>query len=98
MARYRIARRAATDLNAIWRFIAQDSPASADQFLDRLYQAFVSLAHAPRIGAQRFHLAPEMRMFPVREYLIFYRPIDDGVEIVRVLHGRRNITQEFFSS
>ena len=37
-------------------------------------------------------------MFPVREYLIFYRPIDDGVEIVRVLHGKRNITQEFFSS
>jgi len=98
MARYRIARRAATDLNAIWRFIARDSPAAADQFLDRLYHAFVGLAHAPRIGAQRFHLAPELRMFPVREYLIFYRPIDDGVEIVRVLHGKRNITQEFFSS
>ena len=79
MARYRIARRAATDLNVIWRFIAQDSPAAADQFLDRLYHAFVSLAHAPRIGAQRFHLAQELRMFPVREYLIFYRPIDDGV-------------------
>jgi toxin ParE1/3/4 len=98
MARYRLARRAATDLNAIWRFIAQENPAAADQFLDRLYHAFVSLAHAPHIGAQRFHLAPELRLFPVREYLIFYRPIDDGVEIVRVLHGKRNITQEFFSS
>ena len=56
MARYRIARRAATDLDAIWLFIAQDSPASADQFLDRLYHAFVSLAHAPRSAHSVFIL------------------------------------------
>ena len=97
MPRYRIARRAAADLDAIWLFIAQDDPTAGDSFLDRLYDAFVSLAHAPRIGAARFQFADELRMFPVREYLIFYRPIDDGVEIVRVLHGRRNITREFFS-
>jgi toxin ParE1/3/4 len=48
------------------------------------------------MGVRRSHLAPNLRMFPVYEYLIFYRPIDDGVEIARVLHGRRNITQGFF--
>src|SRR5262245_48437702 len=89
MPHYRIARRAANDLDAIWFFIAQRNPAAADRFLDRLYKAFVSLAHAPRIGASHFHFADKLRMFPVREYLIFYRPIDDGVEIVRVLHGKR---------
>ena len=45
MARYRIARRAVTDLDAIWFFIAQHNPAAADRFLDRLYNAFVGLDH-----------------------------------------------------
>jgi toxin ParE1/3/4 len=30
-----------------------------------------------------------------RNYLIFYRPIDNGVEVVRVLHGARDIEKEF---
>lgn len=97
MARYRIARRASSDLDDTWLYIAEDSPDNADGFMTRLYDVFLTLAHAPRIGGPRFHLAPELRMFPVREYLIFYRPIEDGVETVRVLHGRRRITEADFS-
>jgi toxin ParE1/3/4 len=97
MARYRIARRAGIDLDDIWLFIAErDSPKAADRVLTRLYEAFVSLSLSPRIGVQRSRFGPNLRMFPVFEYLIFYRPMDDGVEIVRVLHGKRNITKDFF--
>jgi toxin ParE1/3/4 len=35
-------------------------------------------------------------MFPVGNYLIFFQPIQDGVEVIRVLHGKRNITGRFF--
>jgi toxin ParE1/3/4 len=28
---------------------------------------------------------------PVRDYLVFYRLVDDFVEVVRVLHGARDI-------
>ncbi len=90
--------RAETDLIAIWRYIAEESPRSADRLLDRLDETFSRLAEMPHIGKSRFDLAPALRMFPVREYLIFYRPIEDGIEIIRVLHGRRNITSAFFSA
>ena len=98
MARYRITRRARTDLDDMWLAIAEESPVAADRVLSRLYDAFVNLSLSPRMGVPRSHLAPNLRMFPVYAYLIFYRPMDDGVEIVRVLHGRRNITRGFFSA
>jgi plasmid stabilization system protein ParE len=34
--------------------------------------------------------------FPVGNYLIFFRPIQDGIEVIGVLHGKRNITGRFF--
>jgi toxin ParE1/3/4 len=37
-----------------------------------------------------------IRCIVVGEYLIFYRPIADGIEIMRVLHGRRDIQQAYF--
>jgi toxin ParE1/3/4 len=97
MARYRIARRAGLDLDDIWSSIAQrGSPLAADRVLARLHEAFVNLSLSPRMGVRRSRFGPNLRMFPVFEYLIFYRPTDDGVQIVRVLHGRRNITRDFF--
>jgi toxin ParE1/3/4 len=43
------------------------------------------------MGRERNDIAPGLRSFPVGKYLIFYRLIDEGLEIVRVLHGARNI-------
>jgi toxin ParE1/3/4 len=37
---------------------------------------------------------PDLRFFPVTKFpnhLLFYRPLDDGIELVRVLHGARDI-------
>ena len=51
MACYRIARRASSDLEAIWLYIAADSPDHADRFMTRLYDAFLMLA--PRALARR---------------------------------------------
>lgn len=37
-----------------------------------------------------------MRSFPVFRYVVFYRPLDDGITVVRVLHGSRDLeTQEY---
>jgi toxin ParE1/3/4 len=88
--------RAEADLIAIWRHIAEESPRRADRLLDRLDETFSRLADLPYLGKARPDLAPGLRMFPVREYLIFYRPIEDGIDIVRVLHGRRNISRDVF--
>lgn len=47
------------------------------------------------MGRERSELAPFLRSFPVKIYLIFYRPIDEGIEIVRILHGSQDIETIF---
>ena len=47
------------------------------------------------MGRSREELVPKLRSFPVGNYVIFYQPISDGVEIVRVLHGSRDIESLF---
>jgi toxin ParE1/3/4 len=88
--------RAEADLVDIWRYIAQDSPANADRLLDRINDTMNRLAAVPFMGQARFDLALGLRMFPVGSYLIFFRPIQEGIEVIRVLHGKRNITVRFF--
>lgn len=54
------------------------------------------LAEHPKAGVARDDLATGLRSFPVYPYILFYRPITGGIEVVRVLDGRRNITPDLF--
>jgi toxin ParE1/3/4 len=89
--------RAQSDLVEIWDYIADDSEARADAFLDRIDQKFRTLAQRPGLGRARDELAEGLRSFPVGRYVVFYRPLPEGVEIVRVLHGARDLTAAFFA-
>lgn len=82
------------DIAAIWTFIAADSVSAADAVLDGLEQAFGMLAQAPRAGRARDDLGPRLRSFPVGSYVIFYLAISDGIEVVRVLHGRQDVAAD----
>lgn len=81
--------RAEEDLIEIWLYIANDNPDAADKVLDHVEAVFTLLAEHPDLGPARPGLAAELRYFVVRKYLILYRRIADGVEIVRVVHGAR---------
>ena len=83
------------DLLEIWAYIAEDSAGAADRFLDLLDQKCHTLAEAPGIGRSREDLAPDLRSFPVERYIIFYRPMDGGIEIARVLSAYRDIARVF---
>lgn len=87
--------RAEIDLAEIWEFIAGDNPAQADSFLDRLDQSFHGLAGNPRMGRPRGELSQDLRSFPFGRYVIFYLVVADGIEIVRVLHGARDLDAIF---
>lgn len=82
---------AETDLVDIWVFVAQDNVEAADRLLDQIHERCQLLAATPNAGRQRPELAPSLRSFAVGSYLIFYREGDDGIEVARVLHGRRDI-------
>ena len=53
------------------------------------------MAKQSGIGRRRDELAAELRSLPIGRYVIFYLPIADGVEIIRVLHGARDIETIF---
>jgi len=83
------------DLLDIWVHIASASPFHADRFLDLLDSKMRLLADAPGIGRLRAELSPSLRGLPVGHYLIFYRQAGTGIEVVRVLHGARDIEALF---
>lgn len=75
----------------IWDYIADDSEANADRFISTVDAKFVSLAAQPHMGRARPELPREnLRSFPVGRYVILYRLLPDGIEVVRVLHGARD--------
>jgi len=87
--------RAITDLTEIWNYISDDSEQRADGFIDLLDRKINMLARRPNIGRIRDELAEGLRSFPVDRYIIFYCSIPKGIEIVRVLHGARDINTVF---
>lgn len=94
----RITRRpeAEADVIDIWGFIAEDSIAEADRWVDRLDERVQLWATQPMIGRVREELAPGLRSMAFGRYVVFFAPIHDGIDIVRVLHGSRDI-DVFFS-
>ncbi|MEM7350469.1 MAG: type II toxin-antitoxin system RelE/ParE family toxin [Acidobacteriota bacterium] len=83
------------DLLEIWAYIAEDSARNADRFLDLLDQKCRTLASAPGIGRSREDLAPRLRSLAVQRYVIFYRPIEGGIEVARVLSAYRDVQRAF---
>lgn len=87
--------KALADLAEIWAYIAEDSTRQADAFASRLDQEFRTLARRPNIGRERPELLAGLRSIPVGRYVVFYIPHLRGIEVVRVLHGARDLTPFF---
>ncbi|WP_146990352.1 type II toxin-antitoxin system RelE/ParE family toxin [Bradyrhizobium macuxiense] len=83
--------RAETDLDEIWLFIASDNIAAADRLLDRIGNVFQMLAENPLAGPPAARVGYEHSELSGRALL---RSISNGVEIVRVLNGARDIARE----
>lgn len=86
---------AESDLDELWWYIAQDNPQNADRFLDHIHGKIMDLAAFPKMGMNRNDLMGGLRCHPVGNYLIFYFPLTDGVDVVRVLHGRMEVERHF---
>lgn len=93
----RVSRRplAAADIAEVWDYIAEDSEVQADAWVDRLDQTLRQLATQPRMGRARDELAPGLRSLPFGRYVVFYEALDDGIDIVRVLHAARDVDAQF---
>jgi toxin ParE1/3/4 len=47
------------------------------------------------MGRSREELAAGLRSIVLKPYVVFYRPLDDGIELIRILHGKRDVPDEF---
>lgn len=98
MTSVQISAEAEADLDAIWDYIALDSPIDADRFLERLVATLTTtLSTLPLAGRARDEFEEGLRSFPVESYIAFYRVHDGQVQIVRIIHGARDLGAVFDS-
>ena len=83
--------RAEQDLIDIWCAIAAENEKAADTVLNNIDAACQNLATFPKLGPARPDLAPNLRYTISGRYLILYRIIPTGIEIIRVIHGARHL-------
>jgi len=79
------------DLIDIYQHIWRDNPNAAEKLVRLINAKCELLARSPLIGRARPELRADLRSFPHGAYLILYRAIGDGAEIVRVVHAARNL-------
>ena len=85
----------------IWCFIARDNPDAATCVIDAAYDTFKTLAAHPGLGRSRQFRSPRLRevrswrITGFDNYLIFYRSVDDGIQVNHVYHGARDIEAWF---
>jgi len=82
------------DVTSIWNYIAGDSAKAADALLIASKRPSTCWAQNPFAGHARDELMASLRSFPVASYIIFYVPVSDGIEVVRVMSGYRDITPD----
>jgi toxin ParE1/3/4 len=92
---------ARNDLRSLESYIAErDGEARAAAVRTKLDRAMRNLASMPRMGSRRSYLKPKQRAFPVPPWTIYYEPLaeGEGVNIVRIIDGRRNLPAIFGKS
>jgi toxin ParE1/3/4 len=94
MKNYHLTRPAEADLEDIFDYIAVHNSRAAFRQISRFVERFKFLAANSRSGEYRSDLediAPGVRSFSIGRYVIYFEPVDDGVSIVRVRHGSRDV-------
>jgi len=83
---------ARADLSEIWNYYAgRAGRQRADKIVRQIDDALRLIEDHPFAGRARDEIRPGLRSIASRPYVIFYRMRDDVAEIVRILHGRRDL-------
>jgi toxin ParE1/3/4 len=84
------------DLTEIWAYYAAiAAPQTDDKIIRGIHNVCRRLENHPLSGRARDEVRPNLRSLVAGSYVVFYRPATDALEIVRVLHGRRDIDRIF---
>ncbi len=87
------------DLIDIWLYtFHQWGEIQANNYLDALDQALLLLAEQPLICRERIEISPPVRIYHHAHHLVVYSVIDDGINIIRVLHENMDIPTKLSDS
>ena len=78
------------DAISIWTYIAQENEVAADKVIDQIDERIKSLSLMPLSGVVMPFISPEVRRALAGRYSIYYRPVEGGIEVLRILHERRD--------
>lgn len=83
---------AESDLLELSHFIAIDQrrPATAERLIDELVEKCTLYATNPTLGIAAPHLGVDFRIFRFKRWVVIYRPIDVGIEVLRIVDGARD--------
>jgi len=95
MSGYVLTRLAKADIFEIWSFIAADSEETADRVEQAIYDGCAFVGEAPIRGHSRSDLTSRSLRFwtlpRYPNYTVVYRPETSPLQVVAVLHGKRNL-------
>ena len=92
MKTYSLTSQAAVDFQDIWDYIASDNLSAADRVIAEIAKALQGLADRPGKGHVRQDLTHrKVRFWGVRSYLIVDRPDVEPLQVLRVIHGARDL-------
>jgi toxin ParE1/3/4 len=78
-------------------YLGRHTPETAAHWYDQTATTFQFLAQQPEIGTTwetKKRALAGVRMWPVdgfERHFVFYRPIEGGIEVIRILHGARDL-------
>ena len=87
----------AVDLIESAEYLSKESLDTALRFLDAVESTFAFIAKNPEIGTLckfRTTAAERVRFWPIKgfeKYLMFYEAVHDGIDVMRVIHGARDL-------
>ena len=87
--------RADGDYRNVHNYIAPHNPTAAAKLLRKFDEKLALLSDMPGVGALRPDPGKKVRSCPVGKYLLIYRPIEGGIELLRVIHGARKVRRIF---
>lgn len=86
--RFILAPEAVRDLVEIWRYLKKESNENESVILDKI----AYLAANPHIGHwPRDLTSADVRFFLVYSWLVVYRPETTPLQVISILHGRRDV-------
>ena len=91
MAKLVVAPSARQDLSDIFDYIARDKPIAAAKWVEKIEEKCKLIATTPEFGERRPEYGSQIRSSVVGRYVIFFRPLENGIEVVRVIAGDRDI-------